>query len=264
MSNSMKKELQELTDVTIKEIRKLEVVLPEIYKDIFYTKAQELNIVISENDKEMALIYALKKIQMLKDETEKSASILKENVSHAKVAIVNKDNAALQMIEENMIDLEKKISMLQQELYLDELTHLYNRRWLFEKYLDNDSFTQTGTFCFIDINNFKHINDNYGHLVGDKVLSVLGKVLLRIEKSSAIRYAGDEFIVISHEHSAVEMEKILDTVNNNLKNTNLKHHEKIFHVDFAFGVSAFTKGDSFKTILEDVDEKMYRYKKSNQ
>ena len=189
---------------------------------------------------------------------------LKENVSHAKVAIANKDNAALQMIEENMIDLEKKISMLQQELYLDELTHLYNRRWLFEKYLDNDSFTQTGTFCFIDINNFKHINDNYGHLVGDKVLSVLGKVLLRIEKSSAIRYAGDEFIVISHEHGAVEMEKILDTVNNNLKNTNLKHHEKIFHVDFAFGVSAFTKGDSFKTILEDVDEKMYRYKKSNQ
>lgn len=260
----MNKELQELTDATIKEIRKLEIVLPEIYKDIFYTKAQELNITISENDKEMALIYALKKIQILKDATEKSVTILQENVSNAKVAIANKDNIALQMIEENMIDLEKKISRLQQELYLDELTHLYNRRWLFEKYLKNDIFTQTGVFCFLDINNFKYINDSYGHLVGDKVLSVLGKILLRIEKSSSIRYAGDEFIVISHEYSVHEMEKILDTVNNNLRNTNLKHHEKIFHVDFAFGVNAFQEGDSFSAILENVDAKMYRYKKSIQ
>ncbi|MBP6497716.1 MAG: hypothetical protein KA253_03485, partial [Campylobacteraceae bacterium] len=86
------------------------------------------------------MIYALKKIQNIKDETEKSTSILKENVSNAKVAIANKDNIALEVIENNMIDLEKKISSLQQELYIDELTHLYNRRWLFEKYLQNDIF----------------------------------------------------------------------------------------------------------------------------
>ena len=138
----MKKELQELTDVTIKEIRKLEVVLPEIYKDIFYTKAQELNIVISENDKEMALIYALKKIQMLKDETEKSASILKENVSHAKVAIANKDNAALQMIEENMID--KLLNYMVSGVVIHDASEFYesvegridstliNKKWMLE------------------------------------------------------------------------------------------------------------------------------------
>ena len=48
----MNNQLQELTDATIKEIRKLEIVLPEIYRDIFYTKAGELEIVIAENDKE--------------------------------------------------------------------------------------------------------------------------------------------------------------------------------------------------------------------
>lgn len=260
----MNKHLQELTDVTIKEIRKLEIVLPEIYKDVFYTKAQELGIVISEDDKEMALIYALKKIQMLKDETEKSASALKENVTGAKIAIANKDNVALQLIEENMIDLEKKISMLQQELYLDELTHLYNRRWLFEKYLKNDIFEEKGVFAFIDINNFKHINDTYGHIVGDKVLQVLGKVLTRIDKTSAVRFAGDEFILISNQHTPAEMEKVLETVNTNLRTTNLKHNQQIFHVDFAFGVSAFHEGESFKTVLEEVDQKMYHHKKSIQ
>jgi diguanylate cyclase (GGDEF)-like protein len=258
----MNKQLQELTDVTIKEIRKLEIVLPEIYRDIFYTKATELNIVIGESDKELALIYALKKIQTLKNETEKSTSILKENVSHAQVAIANKDNAALQMIEENMIDLEKKISLLQQELYIDELTHLYNRRWLFEKYLENDAFKEKGSFAFIDINNFKQINDTYGHLVGDKVLHVLGKVLKRIEDTSSIRFAGDEFIVLSSKYTTDELEKILHTVNNNLRATHLKHNEKTFHVDFAFGVTSFKKNERFKTVLEGADQKMYGYKKS--
>lgn len=258
----MDKKLQQLTDETIKEIRKLEVVLPEIYKDIFYTKAQELGIVISENDKEMALIYALKKIQHLKNEAEKSTSILKENVTNAQVAISKKDDVALKIIENNMIDLEKKISSLQQELFLDELTHLYNRRWLFEKYLKNEKFLKNGVFAFIDINDFKHINDNYGHLVGDKVLNILGKVLKRVENTFVIRFAGDEFILLSHEHSQEEIEKILHVVNQNLKNTKLKHEDKLFTVDFAFGVVTFSKDDTFKEILDASDRKMYDYKKS--
>lgn len=259
----MNKELQELTDATIKEIRKLEIVLPEIYKDVFYTKAEEMNIHISENDKEMAMIYALKKIQNLKDETEKSTSILKENVSNAKVAIANKDNVALEIIENNMIDLEKKISSLQQELFIDELTNLYNRRWLFEKYLEDDKFSANGVFAFLDINDFKHINDTYGHIVGNKVLNILGKVLKRIDNTFAIRYAGDEFIIVSHNHTIVEIEKILKTVNNNLKTTNLKHRDHIFSIDFSFGIASFFKNNSFNEILEDADNKMYHQKKSS-
>ncbi|MDD2383748.1 MAG: GGDEF domain-containing protein [Sulfurospirillaceae bacterium] len=258
----MNKKLQELTDETIKEIRKLEIVLPEIYQDIFYTKAKELNVTMSESDKEMAMIYALKKIQNLKDETEKSASILKENVSNAKTAIANKDNVALNIIENNMIDLEKKISMLQQELFIDELTHLYNRRWLFEKFLNDDLFKEDGVLAFIDLNNFKYVNDTYGHIVGDKVLNVLGKVLKRIEDSIAIRFAGDEFIVVSQHHNEAELMKLLNTVNHNLRLTNLKHGEQVFHVDFAFGVVTFSKDDIFKTILELSDERMYHHKKS--
>jgi len=258
----MNQKLEELTDATIKEIRKLEIVLPEIYKDIFYTKANEMQIIISDNDKEMAMIYALKKIQNIKDETEKSTFILKENVSNAKVAIANKDNIALEVIENNMIDLEKKISSLQQELYIDELTHLYNRRWLFEKYLQNDIFSESGVFAFIDINDFKRINDTYGHMVGDKVLNLLGKVLRRIDNTSAVRFAGDEFIILSRIHNEEEIEKILHTVNHNLKSTNLKHHEKVFTVDFAFGITKFSKSSSFKKILEVADKKMYNYKKS--
>ncbi|MCF6173495.1 MAG: hypothetical protein L3J44_06930, partial [Campylobacteraceae bacterium] len=82
----MKNSLQELTDETLKEVRKLEIVMPEIYKDIFYTKADELNITIKEKDKERAMIYALKKIQKIRNETEKSTTQLKTNIKKARTA----------------------------------------------------------------------------------------------------------------------------------------------------------------------------------
>jgi len=86
----MNGKLQELTDETIKEVRKLEIVLPEIYNDIFYTKANDLGIKIDEKEKEKALIYALNKIQKMKDETEKSTKILQTNIQKARTAIVEK------------------------------------------------------------------------------------------------------------------------------------------------------------------------------
>jgi len=258
----MNKQLQELTDLTIKEILNLEIVLPEIYRDIFYTKAKELGIKVSDIDKEVALIYALQKIQYIQNETERSTSALKENVVNARIAIENKDNMALQYIENNMVELEFKIASLQEELYVDELTRLYNRRWLFEKFLKDDHFISNGLLAFIDINAFKAVNDKFGHLVGDKVLHVMGKVLKKVQNTTAIRFAGDEFLILHNSENEEDIHKILHTVNLNLKKTPFKHNQEIFYIDFSFGVAPFKAKDSFKSVLETADLKMYDYKKS--
>ena len=258
----MNKQLQELTDLTIKEILNLEIVLPEIYRDIFYTKAKELGIKVSEIDKEVALLYALKKIQYIQDETERSTSELKENVTNARIAIENKDNMALQFIENNMVELEFKIASLQEELYIDELTRLYNRRWLFEKFLKDDHFVSNGLLAFIDINAFKAVNDKFGHIVGDKVLHVMGKVLKKVQNTTAIRFAGDEFLILHPSENEEEIHKILHTVNLNLKKTPFKHNQEIFYIDFSFDVAPFKAKDNFKSVLEAADLKMYDYKKS--
>ncbi|WP_263833020.1 GGDEF domain-containing protein [Sulfurospirillum oryzae] len=258
----MNKQLQELTDLTIKEIRNLEIVLPEIYQDVFYSKAKELEINLDDIDKEAAMLYALQKIQLIQNETERSASALKENVVNARIAITNKDNMALQFIENNMIELESKIASLQEELYIDELTRLYNRRWLFEKILRDDHFQNNGLLAFIDINKFKNINDTFGHIIGDKVLHVIGKVLKKVKDTTAVRFAGDEFLMISDQHDEDEIHKILHTVNYNLKKTPFKHNQEIFYIDFSFGVASFKAKDNFKSVLENADIKMYDYKKS--
>lgn len=258
----MNKQLQELTDLTIKEIRNLEIVLPEIYRDIFYSKAKDLGIKLSDIDKEAAMIYALRKIQLIQNETERSASALKENVMNAKIAITNKDNMALQFIEDNMIELETRIASLLEELYIDDLTRLYNRRWLFEKFLKDDHFKSSGHLAFVDLNHFKEVNDQFGHIIGDKVLHVIGKVLMKVPNTTAIRFAGDEFIILSEQHDEDEIHKILHTVNQNLLKTPFKHNTELFYIDFSFGVASFKAKDSFKKVLEDADTKMYNYKKS--
>lgn len=256
----MNKELQELTDDTIKAIRKLEIVLPEIYRDVFYTKAQERSITINEEDKEEALIYALRKIQKLSDETKESAHALKEHVTQAKTAVQDKDDKALATIESDIIELEKRVDQLQKEVYLDTLTSLYNRRWLFEKFLDEDLFTDQGTFAFIDIDNFKAINDEYGHATGDKVLYLLAKVLKRLEGTKAIRFAGDEFVIISTKLSEKSVKSLLERVQKNLAETALKTSNKSFHIKFSFGITSFTKGTTFKDVYQEADELMYAYK----
>ncbi|AHJ13205.1 GGDEF domain-containing protein [Sulfurospirillum multivorans] len=258
----MNKQLQELTDLTIKEIRNLEIVLPEIYRDIFYSKAKDLGIKLSDIDKEAAMFYALRKIQLIQNETERSASALKENVMNAKIAITNKDNMALQFIEDNMVELETRIASLLEELYIDDLTRLYNRRWLFEKFLKDDHFKSSGHLAFVDLNHFKEVNDQFGHIIGDKVLHVIGKVLMKVPNTTAIRFAGDEFIILSEQHDEDEIHKILHTVNQNLLKTPFKHNTELFYIDFSFGVASFKAKDSFKKVLEEADTKMYNYKKS--
>lgn len=78
----------------------------------------------------------------------------------------------------------------------DNLTKLYNRR-----FFDHYEMPEQLTAVFIDINNFKHVNDTYGHRVGDDVLRQMGQVIqsLLTENMIGIRYGGDEFVILIQE-----------------------------------------------------------------
>lgn len=83
---------------------------------------------------------------------------------------------------------------LYNRLIHDNLTGLYSKNYL----LETVTHTESGTILFIDINNFKQVNDRYGHLIGDKVLAKFSHILLRDNDDFAIlpcRYGGDEFVL---------------------------------------------------------------------
>jgi diguanylate cyclase (GGDEF)-like protein len=108
------------------------------------------------------------------------------------------------------VDLERAYSGHLEELsqrlrtmaYRDSLTGLYNHRYFYEQ-LSHEverslRYGQPVAVLLMDMNNFKRVNDVYGHIIGDKFLSLVGQVIARQIRGSDIgaRYGGDEFVVI--------------------------------------------------------------------
>ncbi|MBY6036402.1 GGDEF domain-containing protein [Fictibacillus nanhaiensis] len=82
----------------------------------------------------------------------------------------------------------------------DPLTNLYNRRYFYdclEKEINNaHTYKKPITLVMFDINNFKHINDEYGHHAGDELLQLIAELSKRLKLSSGFRFGGDEFVYL--------------------------------------------------------------------
>lgn len=106
---------------------------------------------------------------------------------------------AAHLIEENE-KLRETNNILKRQAYEDELTKVGNRRCFFCKIGEMIDSGVHPLVCVIDVNNFKEINDEYGHRVGDEVLEAIAKRLSAFCRSVdlACRLGGDEFGVIFH------------------------------------------------------------------
>lgn len=150
-----------------------------------------------------------------------------------------------------------------ESLYMDELSGLYNRRYFNAVLAEKKIASQKSLYgIMMDVNDFKCINDNLGHSMGDKAICTLGNILIRSipDAGMAIRYAGDEFIVLL---SGVDTERVLATmeeINHNLSRFNESGIEP-FHLSVSMGYTEFGTEDDAETFLMHMDEKMYEEKR---
>jgi len=167
-----------------------------------------------------------------------------------------KDSGLRHLIEERTRELEE-LSVT------DPLTELYNRRKI-DKILETEieqaqRYNHLFSLILIDIDYFKKINDNYGHLVGDRVLQTLSKLLAsNIRKSDMVgRWGGEEFLIISMEKDLTKVlvfvEKLRALVDNH-------HFKTVGHITCSFGVSHYTQGDSIDSLLRRADVALYHAK----
>ncbi|MCR5599591.1 MAG: GGDEF domain-containing protein [Ruminococcus sp.] len=151
---------------------------------------------------------------------------------------------------------------LQNELsYIDPLTKLYNRN-----YLDHvlSEACHKGTKIggvMIDIDFFKDINDMYGHSVGDRALINTANIIREAipSKSIAVRFAGDEFVIISKADNEFELINIERSIRNQLKRFN-NSGKADYHLSFSMGMSILGENDTADSFMNDMDEKMYSEK----
>jgi diguanylate cyclase (GGDEF)-like protein len=150
----------------------------------------------------------------------------------------------------------------------DMLTSLNNRRSFKSKLSRQISIHQRNknslSLVFIDIDDFKTINDNFGHEVGDKVLIRISNILKSsVRKSDLVaRWGGEEFIIVfinsSLEDSIVSIEKIKGLIQSDYLLTELAGSD----ITASFGVTQLKEKDSIDSIINRADQAMYRSKRT--
>lgn len=152
------------------------------------------------------------------------------------------------------------------ELQLDSLTGLTNKMMtnqLIINYLKNNPDSNCALFV-IDVDNFKAVNDNNGHLFGDAVLTSIASVIKSTFRSTDIvgRIGGDEFMVLMKDYR--QLSDVLDKANklrHSVRNTYIGEGTNIISV--SIGISLFKEhGTDFPTLYEKADNAMY-YNKNN-
>lgn len=164
--------------------------------------------------------------------------------------------------------LKKQIEKLEKIAVEDELTGLLNRRG-FSRSLESavsysNRYSVPACLLFIDLNEFKPINDTYGHKAGDFVLKTVGNRLKgQVRQSDMVaRLGGDEFAVllwhVSRQTAQDRGGKIMDGVCNPL--VRLSKHIDV-HIKASAGVTILEENDTAETFLERADQAMYKAKR---
>lgn len=151
-----------------------------------------------------------------------------------------------------------------QNAYEDELSGLYNRKyfvWMVEK-LTRSTKNRTIGAIMIDINQFKRINDKWGHSVGDNAIRSIGWLLANISTANitAFRTGGDEFVVLLLDGTEADIEKLRLTINERISEFN-ETAEKPYKLSVSMGASTTnTSGTSLDLFFHELDRQMYEEK----
>lgn len=160
------------------------------------------------------------------------------------------------------------LTIQNRSIYIDYLTGLGNRKkieFYFKSKVDSATKDKTFSAIMLDLNNFKAINDVYGHDIGDKALKVSSNLLKKCIRSKDFigRFGGDEFIIILDITDRDEIEKIIHRINQ----TFLKYNESSnqaynISVSMGYDVYDYDLGMTVEEFQKHIDKLMYKDKQT--
>lgn len=164
-------------------------------------------------------------------------------------------------------NLEARVVLLQNEVTLDALTSLVNRRGL-ETVFDVWNRTPDSTpmaLAFIDVDRFKEINDQHGHAAGDAALVTLGEAMRAVVRDGDCvgRYAGDEFVIIFCDSGMDAATAACQRLNTHLATfapRSVGSGDRDRALTVSIGIAARRPGESMEHLLQRADKALYRAK----
>ncbi|WP_432354301.1 GGDEF domain-containing protein [Sporosarcina sp. A2] len=169
------------------------------------------------------------------------------------------------------LEIKHNVASIERNSKIDYLTRLFNRRQLeevTEKWLDEATHTGGAVTCIaLDLDNFKSINDTYGHLIGDEVLrevcNVCRNVLWKSDATELLaRYGGDELVFMLNECSIDEVRFKMTELLSRIQNLTIKHNGKVLPVTVSIGVADNANGNfvNFSDVFYRADQALYASK----
>lgn len=155
-------------------------------------------------------------------------------------------------LKELIKELLEETKELNNELKRDNLTKVYNRRILDEN-IDYD------VLAMCDIDNFKEINDTYGHNVGDEILIEIANKLKSMVRNTDIicRYGGDEFTILFRNCSMEDVMKRMERIKESINNLEVKQN---LNISVSVGLSEYEFGKGLNKALKEADKALYNSK----
>jgi diguanylate cyclase (GGDEF)-like protein len=150
----------------------------------------------------------------------------------------------------------------------DLLTGLYNRNFFNESIVRDIKKAERRheklSIIIIDIDNFKNINDTYGHLHGDGVLRECASILKgAVRKSDFLcRYGGDEFVIVTPMRTCLENEKLLSRVEESVREWNEAYGTFDYRLSLSIGCAVWEEGKDIIEVLSAADKIMYHNKRN--
>ncbi|WP_051920673.1 GGDEF domain-containing protein [Thermodesulfobacterium hydrogeniphilum] len=187
--------------------------------------------------------------------TEALTLMNKFDISH--IPVINNKNKLI-----GILSLRNIVKSVPEVIYLDPLTEVNNRLYLDLVKQKLKKSKGSISVLMIDLDNFKNINDTYGHLLGDVVLKNVAKTIKNNVKISdeVIRYGGEEFLVIAYRCDLKTGKIVAERLRKKVEKIKIKGYPDI-HITVSIGVACYHPGDDLFSTIEKADKAMYQAKR---
>ncbi|MCW8331317.1 diguanylate cyclase [Photobacterium sp. SDRW27] len=163
-------------------------------------------------------------------------------------------------------DHRRRLNDQERKMFLDNLTRVYNRAALNDR-LEHEyrrwlRYQHPVCVALIDIDNFKEVNDSYGHLAGDKVLKILARSIRQTlsETDFIARFGDDEFMLILPDISEEERNKRLNKIRETVTQLPFRFREQNISISVSIGATLFAGNDTPTDIVERTDKALFSAK----